>query len=67
MVDTTLLSVEDVAERVKASPATVRRWLRSGQLRGIRLGGRKLGWRISEAELRRFLEAAADHEDEDGE
>lgn len=56
MADGKFLSVEDVAERMQASTATVRRWLREGRLQGIRPGGRKLGWRISEADLQRFID-----------
>jgi excisionase family DNA binding protein len=52
-----LLTVEEVAARLRAQPETVRRWLRAGELRGARPGGKKLGWRVTEADLRRFLEA----------
>jgi excisionase family DNA binding protein len=60
-----LLRVEDVAERMQASTYTVRRWLREGRLKGILPGGKKLGYRIEEAELERFIKsggAAADPE-----
>jgi len=50
-----LLTVQEVADQLRASPETVRRWLRQGQLRGIRLGGTKLGYRIPESEVRHFL------------
>ena len=50
-----LLTVADVARRVRVSEETVRRWLRAGQLRGLRLGGTKLGYRIRAADLDRFL------------
>ena len=50
-----LLSVEDVAARLDVTEETVRRWLRSGDLRGIRLS-RKAGWRIRESELQAFLD-----------
>jgi excisionase family DNA binding protein len=53
-----LLTVREVAERIRSSPETVRRWLRQGKLRGFRPGGTKLGYRISEAELERFLAAS---------
>ena len=52
-----LLTVREVAERIRSSPETVRRWLRQGKLRGFRPGGTKLGYRVSEAELMRFLAA----------
>jgi excisionase family DNA binding protein len=50
-----LLTVAEIAERLRTHPETVRRWMREGKLRGVRLGGPKLGWRVAEAELERFL------------
>jgi excisionase family DNA binding protein len=50
------LTVEQVAQRLQVHAETVRRWLRAGRLKGLRLGGTKLGYRISERELTRFLE-----------
>jgi excisionase family DNA binding protein len=55
MSEQRLLTVREVAERLRSSPETVRRWLRQGKLRGFRPGGTKLGYRVSEAELQRFL------------
>jgi len=54
-----LLTVHDVADRLKITPETVRRWLRAGKLRGLRPGGDKMGYRIAEGELARLLEDAA--------
>lgn len=51
-----LLTVEEIAEQLGANPETVRRWLRSGDLRGIRLA-KKLGWRVPEREFQRFMDA----------
>lgn len=53
-----LLTVREVAERLRSSPETVRRWLRQGKLRGFRPGGTKLGYRVPESELQRFLNLA---------
>jgi excisionase family DNA binding protein len=53
-----LLTVREVAERLRSAPETVRRWLRQGKLRGFRPGGTKLGYRIPESELERFLRSA---------
>jgi excisionase family DNA binding protein len=50
-----LLTVREVADRLRSSPETVRRWLRQGKLRGFRPGGTRLGYRVSEGELQRFL------------
>ncbi len=49
------LTVEEVSDRLKVSPWTVKRWLRDGELKGVRLG--KNGpWRTTDADLDRFLE-----------
>jgi excisionase family DNA binding protein len=58
MNDQRLLTVREVAERLRSSPETVRRWLRQGKLRGFRPGGTKLGYRVPESELERFLRTA---------
>ena len=55
-----MLRVEQVARQLDLSIETVRRWLRSGRIRGVRLGGSKAGWRIPESELRRILTVGAD-------
>lgn len=51
----TLYTVAEVAERLKVNEETVRIWLRDGKLRGIRLGSRRAGWRITESEIERML------------
>lgn len=51
-----LLRVADVAEQLDIHPETVRVWLRDGRLRGVRLGGDKLGWRIPASELERIMQ-----------
>ena len=53
-----LFTVREVADRLRSSPETVRRWLRQGKLRGFRPGGTKLGYRVPESELERFLRRA---------
>ncbi len=53
-----MLTVKDVADRLRVSAETVRRWLRAGQLRGIWLSDRA-GWRIPASELERFLRERA--------
>lgn len=45
-------SVHDVAERLKVHEATVRGWIKDGQLRAIDIGK---GWRIADSDLARFL------------
>ena len=55
MTEQRLLTVREVAERLRSSPETVRRWLRQGKLRGFRPGGTKLGYRVPEDELHKFI------------
>ena len=45
-------SVLEVAERLKVHEATVRRWIKDGELRAIDIGK---GWRISDSDLALFL------------
>ena len=52
-----LLTVPEVAERLRITPETVRRWLRVGKLHGILLGGDKMGYRIAETEVMRLVGA----------
>ena len=56
MSEPMFLTVKDVAARLRVHPETVREWIRAGQLRGVRLGKRS-GFRVSEADLERFIEA----------
>ena len=55
VVDERLFTVEQIAERLQVHENTVLSWLKRGELRGIRLGGTKAGWRIRASELERFL------------
>ncbi len=54
MADERLLTVEQVAERLQVNSETVRRWLRSGEIEGINLGG-NAGWRVTDKALGEFL------------
>lgn len=49
------LTVENVATRLQISQETVRRWIRSGQLPVLELGGPKAGYRIREDALDAFI------------
>ena len=55
MIDDKWFTVEEIAERLKVTDQTVRRWLRSGELVGQNFGGRT-GYRIRETEVNAFLE-----------
>ncbi len=50
-----MMTVEQVADRLQVNEQTVRRWLREGELAGVPFGGRT-GWRVSEDDLRVFLD-----------
>lgn len=51
----TLLKPEEVAHALRVSPETVRRWLRNGVLGGIRLSGRRGGWRVRQDDINAFV------------
>jgi excisionase family DNA binding protein len=53
-----LLTVEDVAHRLRVADETVRQWLRTEQLSGYNFGGRT-GWRIPASEVDRLLASKA--------
>ena len=46
-------TVARVATELQVHPESVRRWLRSGEMRGFLLSD-KQGWRVEVAEVRRF-------------
>lgn len=50
-----LLTVEEVADQLGVNLDTVRRWIRNKELEAIDLGGRA-GYRITEADLERFID-----------
>lgn len=50
-----LLTVPEVSERLNCHPATIRRWLDSGVLKGTKLAG--TAWRIPESEISRLIDA----------
>jgi excisionase family DNA binding protein len=55
MTDDHYLTVAQVATRLQLARETIRRMLREGRLRGVRLGARKAGWRIPASEAERLL------------
>jgi excisionase family DNA binding protein len=50
-----VLTIEEAAEELKVQPKTVREWLRTGRLEGIKAG--RL-WRIRREEWERFIKAS---------
>ena len=59
MPDERLLTVKEVAERLRANPQTIRKWLREGKLSGSMPGERSSAIRIPESEVTRLLSGAA--------
>jgi excisionase family DNA binding protein len=55
MAEEKMLKVPEVAERLRVTEETVRRWLRSGKIKGKRLGSTKAGYRIPESQVERML------------
>jgi excisionase family DNA binding protein len=47
-------TTDEVAKLLKVHPESVRRWLRTGEMRGSQLGDRT-GWRVSREEVGRFM------------
>lgn len=50
------LTVEQIAAELQLSIETVRRYLRSGELKGFQIN-RQAGWRVTREDLERFLES----------
>lgn len=48
------LTIKEVAERLRVSERSVRRWLLASELKGFRLGDRA-GWRVREEDLEAFV------------
>ncbi len=49
------LTVPEIAEQLRVTEDTVRRWLRERRLRGFMPGGPRGGYRVRESELERFI------------
>jgi excisionase family DNA binding protein len=54
MIEDRWYTVEEIAERLKVTDQTVRRWLKNGELVGTNFSGRT-GWRIREQDVNAFL------------
>jgi excisionase family DNA binding protein len=63
MIEGSMLSMYEVAGRLRVSPETVRRWVRLGRLAGVHVGRKVL---IAPAEVERVLSSglAAEREEE---
>lgn len=49
------LTTAEVAERLRVTEDTVRRWIRNGDLPVLNLGGFRAGHRIRDADLEAFI------------
>ena len=54
------LTVQEAADRLRVNVQTVRKWIREGKLKGSLMGGRRSGYRIPDAEIRRVLTEGVD-------
>jgi excisionase family DNA binding protein len=61
-----MLKVDEVAERARVNPETVRRWLRSGELRGVLIGPGRGRYRVPESEVDRMLGLPEREAEEEG-
>ena len=52
------MNVEQVAEKLGASPGIVRRWLREGRLKGVKVDGE---WHIKKTDLENFQRHQAEY------
>lgn len=59
-----LLTVDEVAARLRYKPATIQGWLRRGQLRGTKVGKE---WRIAARDLEAWLPHTRTYEGDDRE
>jgi excisionase family DNA binding protein len=52
-----LLTVPQVADKLQVDEETIRRWLNSGKLKGVKIGGSL--WRVNESDLIEFINTKA--------
>ena len=52
-----LFTPEETAAKLKVTMRTVKRWLKSGQLQGVKA---RRGWRVREEDVKAFLKESTD-------
>ena len=57
MSDTEWLTVQDIADELDVGVATVRRWIRAGDIPVLDLGGPRAGYRIKREDFDAFINA----------
>jgi excisionase family DNA binding protein len=50
-----LLTVSETAEKLKVDEETIRRWLQTGKLKGIKISPQ--AWRVRQSDLDNFLQS----------
>lgn len=50
------MTVAEIADQLRVSEETVRRWVRAGELPALNIGGPKAGYRIRAADLEKFFQ-----------
>lgn len=55
LANTRLLTIAEVAEKLRVSRRTVRHWLQTGRLTGLKIGGQ---WRVKLDVLEEFIRQA---------
>ena len=68
MPDGIAMTVTRVARRLRVSQDTVRRWIHSGELPAVNLGGDAQGadWRVFEEHLDAFITNRIQHSEKEG-
>jgi len=64
MANDRLYTVEEIASFLNVHPETVRKWIKSGEIKAIRLGG-PAGYRVTQTALDQFLKERQDSGRED--
>jgi excisionase family DNA binding protein len=59
-LDDPLLTVREVAQRLRVSDKTIRRWIRIGRIRPVKKFSNRAGYRIPQSELARLMEPEHD-------
>lgn len=50
------ITSKEIAEKLKVSPRTVNRWVKSGNLRAFKVGDKNGAYRIEREDFDRFIE-----------
>ena len=62
-MDDRYMTVDEFATKARIGAGTIRRWIRSGKLHAVMIGGTKLGYRIPRNEYARICDLGPDYQD----